>query len=424
MPPRYIWSQRIPIVRSPRMTNSPIMKIAKLFRNKDGNFAILAALMLPVLFVSGSIAIDTTNALSMKFRLQNAADSAALATTSQLAEGTITESQAIAYATNFFNGQVSGDANAYDGFSATPTVTFTKSGTGSKTVWNVHVAVLGSQKTTGMANFIGRDTIDITINGVSESARDGSNPLSMMLVLDRSGSMDWSSGRTTSSTVPKYCTRWEYKYYKGWVKETYQCGTETVVVDVPKIDVLKEAVADLTAHIEESDPTNEYARMGAVAYNSETSNSDKQSISWKKSDVTDFADGLNANGGTNSEDAMKWGYQQVTSATEINAHFSKNGSKAPSTFIVFMTDGENSTGSNYWNDYADKQTLYYCTQAKAKGVTIFSVAFQAPTRGKSLLSSCASGSGYYYDADSADELKKAFKDIGEEAVKLITRLTR
>jgi Flp pilus assembly protein TadG len=405
------------------MFNSTIMKIARLLRTNDGNFTILAALMLPVLIVGGSLAIDTSNALSMKVRLQNAADSAALATTSQLAEEQIVESQAISYATNFFNAQISSDTQAFDGFSATPTVTLSKTGSGKKTVWKVDVAVLGSQNTSAMGRFVGRDTIDVQINGTSESARDGSNPLSMMLVLDRSGSMDWSSGRTTSSTVPKYCNRWVYSYYKGWTQETYQCGTRTVEVDVPKIDVLKEAVADLTAHIEESDPTNEYARMGAVAYNSETGSGDKQSISWKKSDVTTFANSLEATGGTNSEDAMKWGYEQITSPTEINAHYSKNGSKVPSTFIVFMTDGENSTGSSYWNNYADSQTLSYCTKAKDKGVMIFTVAFQAPDRGKQLLSSCASGSGFYYTADSADELKKAFKDIGEEAVKLVTRLT-
>ena len=346
------------------MTNWPIMKIAGLLRNKDGNFAMMAALLLPVLIGAGSLAIDTSNALSMKVRLQNAADSAALATTSQLAEEKIVESEAVAYATNFFNVQVSGDTDSFSGFSATPTVTLSKSGTGKKTVWKVDVAVVGSQETSALARFAYKETIDVTINSTSESARDGSNPLSMMLVLDRSGSMDWASGRTTTETRTKYCTRWEYSHYHGWQKETYKCGTETVEVDVPKIEVLKEAVADLTAHIEESDPTNEYARMGAVAYNSQTTNSDKQSISWDKSDVTDFANSLNATGGTNSEYAMKWGYEQVTSSTEINAHYSKNGSKVPSTFIVFMTDGENSTGSSYWDNYADSQTLKYCTKAK------------------------------------------------------------
>lgn len=405
------------------MFNSTIMKIEKLLRAADGNFAMLGALLLPVLIIGGSLALDTTNALSMKVRLQNAADSAALATTSQLAEEKIVESQAKDYATNFFTAQISGDAASFDGFSATPTVTLTKTGSGKTTVWKVDVTVVGSQKSSAMGRFAGRETIDVTINGTSESARDGSNPLSMVLVLDRSGSMDWSSGRTTTAIIPKYCKKWVYDREDGWIRETYQCGTETVVTDVPKIDVLKEAVADLTAHIAESDPTNEYARMGAVAYNSETKDSDKQSISWTKSDVTEFANSLNATGGTNSEDAMKWAYDKVTSTTEINAHYSKNGSKKPSTFIVFMTDGENSTGSSYWNNFADRKTLEHCTSAKNEEVTIFTVAFQAPQRGKELLSSCASGSSYYYTADSADELKQAFKDIGEEAVQTVTRLT-
>lgn len=405
------------------MFNSTIMKIAKLLRTEDGNFTMLAALMLPVLIVGGSLALDTSNALSMKVRLQNAADSAALATTSQLADENITESQAKDYATKFFTAQISSDVNSFEGFTATPTVTVSKSGSGKKIVWKVDVAVVGSQQTTVMARFAGKNTIDVSINGTSESARDGSNPLSMMLVLDRSGSMDWSSGRTTTTTVPKYCTRWKYSRYKGWYEESYQCGTRTVEVDVPKIDVLKEAVADLTGHIAESDPTDEYARMGAVAYNSDTRDSDKQSISWNKSDIITFANSLEATGGTNSEDAMAWAADQVTKPTEINAHYSKNGTKKPHKFIVFMTDGENSTGSSYWDNYADRKTLEHCTSAKNNEVKIFTVAFQAPQRGKELLSACASGNDFYYTADSADELKQAFKDIGEEAVQMVTRLT-
>ena len=401
------------------MSRSLIMsKIAELLRNNDGNFAIMAGILVPIVFMAGSLAIDTTNGLSMKSHLQNAADSAALATTSQLAEENIVESEAIAYATNFFNGQVSNDASTFGGFTATPTVTLAQSGTGNTIVWTINVSATGTAETSALANFLGRDTMNVTVNGTSESARDGSNPLSMMLVLDRSGSMSWDSGRTTTETVAVYCSSG-----KGKKKTTYQCGTTTEEVDVPKIDVLKEAVAELTEHIEESDPTNEYARMGAVSYNSETNDSDKESITWTKSDVIDFANDLDADGGTNSEDAMKWAYQQVTSTTEINAHKSKNGSSSPATFIVFMTDGENSTGSDYWNDYADKQTLVYCTKAKDEGVIIFTVAFQAPTAGKELLSSCASSSSNYYDAESADELTEAFQDIGEEAVKLVTRLT-
>ncbi|KGF70787.1 hypothetical protein LL06_03290 [Hoeflea sp. BAL378] len=397
------------------MTSTPTTtRIRKLLRNTDGNFAMMASILVPVIFIAGSLVLDTTNALSMKTGLQNAADSAALATTSQLAEGTITEDQAVAYATKFFTGQVSDDAQQFDGFTAVPTVKLTKTGSGAKTAWKVEVVVLASQKTTGLARFIGKDNIDVAVSATSESARDGSNPLSMMLVLDHSGSMSYASGRTKSVTVPKYCGSWWWQY---------ECGTTTEEVDVPKIDVLKEAVANLTAHIQESDPTNEYARMGAVAYNNKTNSSDKLNLSWTKSKVTDFANALIAEGGTNSEAAMKWGFDQITDPGEVTEHFTKNKSKSPKTFIVFMTDGKNETGSDWGDDQADKKTKEHCQSAKDKKVLVFTVAFQAPQRGKNLLKACASGDSYYYDAESADELTKAFKDIGEEAVKQVTRLT-
>lgn len=407
------------------MAKSLMMQnIAKLIRNTDGNFAMMASILVPVVFIAGSLALDTTNALSMKTRLQNAADSAALATTSQLAEGAITEAEAIAYATKFFNGQIADDANAFDGFAATPTIKLTKSGAGAMTIWKVSVDVHGSQKTTGMAKIVGKDTIDVAINATSESAHDGSNPISMMLVLDRSGSMQWASGRTTTTTVPKYCTQWVWKR-KAWREETYECGTTTQVIDVPKMDVLKEAVANLVDHISASDPNNEYARMGAVAYNIETKYSDKFDLRWNKSQVTAFANGLDATGGTNSADAMEWAYQGVTGPGEINEHYSKNGSKKPSKFIVFMTDGENDFGrGNEWKtEEADRKTKETCQAAKNKEVTIFAVAFQAPERGQKLLKACATDNGKYYDAQSADDLLKAFTDIGKEAAKSVTRLT-
>ncbi|MEQ8740754.1 MAG: TadE/TadG family protein [Hoeflea sp.] len=390
------------------------LRFRDILNQEGGNFAMLAGILVPVVFVAGSLAIDTTNALSMKTQLQNAADSAALATTTQLAEGTITEAEAKDYATAFFNGQVAEATRNFDAFSVVPTVTITQTGTGKKTVWNVEVAAVGSQNSSALAKIAGKDSLDVTISATSQSARDASNPISMMLVLDHSGSMGWASGRTTQETRPRYC---------GWGWYRYQCGTETYDVDVPKIEVLKEAVGKLVNHIAEADPDDQYARIGAVGYNNQTVYSDKFNITWDKPQVTAFDNGLSANGGTYSVDAMKWAYEQETGVGEVNAHYSKNGSKDPSKFIVFMTDGKNETGSPSGDAYADRMTKEHCKSAKDAGTTIFAVAFQAPPEGQSLLKGCASGNSFYYDAQSADELTKAFEAIGEEAVKLTTRLT-
>jgi Flp pilus assembly protein TadG len=61
-------------------------KFTQLLENNKGNFAIMAALTVPVVFIAASLAVDTTNAMSMKIRLQNAVDSAALATSTRLAQ--------------------------------------------------------------------------------------------------------------------------------------------------------------------------------------------------------------------------------------------------------------------------------------------------------------------------------------------------
>jgi hypothetical protein len=85
-----------------------------------------------------------------------------------------------------------------------------------------------------------------------------SNPLSMMLVLDRSGSMELGLRPDDDPTPgPRYC---------GWGWYRYQCGTDhAVMVDVPKIDVLKEAVGQAgRPHRRSPIRTDEYARIGAV----------------------------------------------------------------------------------------------------------------------------------------------------------------
>eukprot|EP01036_Dinobryon_divergens_P037035 gene37035-48350_t len=54
---------------------------------------------------------------------------------------------------------------------------------------------------------------------------------------------------------------------------------------------------------------------------------------------------------------------------------------------------------------------------------VFSVAFMAPSKGRSLLQYCASSTSNYYDAQNAAELVAAFKEIGDKAVQASTRLT-
>ena len=85
------------------------------WKDKSGNFVIMFALSAPVMLVGLAITVDYSNAVTMNQRVQAAADSAALAATTAMANSitngtplTVTQAQTIA--TNFFNSNAPAQA--------------------------------------------------------------------------------------------------------------------------------------------------------------------------------------------------------------------------------------------------------------------------------------------------------------------------
>ncbi|WP_416368872.1 pilus assembly protein TadG-related protein [Tritonibacter mobilis] len=58
----------------------------------------------------------------------------------------------------------------------------------------------------------------------------------------------------------------------------------------------------------------------------------------------------------------------------------------------------------------DARTLDICEAAKAKGVVVFTIGFEAPSRGQEVLQACASSASHYYDVDGL-EISDAFASI-------------
>jgi Flp pilus assembly protein TadG len=364
------------------MTSSSMKsKLKNLIRRSDGNFAMLAALVVPVLFMAGSLALDTTNSMSLKVRLQNAADSAALATVTRLSqEESFSHADAKAFAAKFLKGQVEEDMPAFSNMSIEPVITITTESKDGQTLWRVAISLTGKLDATPMSRIWGQDKLYVGVAGTAESGTsETKGSFSMTLVLDQSGSMGWNLG------------------------------------GLRKIDVLKTAVGGLVDQVKKADPTREYVRLGASSYNTTLTGS--QNAVWNPEKVRTFVDALPATGGTDSTDAFKWAYDEVNHQQEINQHFKRSG-QVPEKYIVFMTDGDNNYSS------ADSSTKILCDQAKADGVQVYTVAFAAPLRGKQLLSYCATSPDYFFDASNAAELISAFKSIGIKASKIVSRLTQ
>lgn len=87
-----------------------------------------------------------------------------------------------------------------------------------------------------------------------------------------------------------------------------------------------------------------------------------------------------------------------------------NGNPVSRAHEVYIYSGE-----------LDMQTRAICDAAKAKKMTIYAVAFSAPSRGRELMSYCASSPAHYYEVN-VDDIVLAFEAIGRNINQL--RLTQ
>jgi Flp pilus assembly protein TadG len=427
-----------------------ISLLRRLAHDRGGNFGIMTAVLLPVLLGAAGMALDVTNAMERKGRIQGLADSAALAAATAMAssETSMTDAEAEAMAKSYFIGQALQDYEA-EGASkeeiaerklaltaatAVKATTIKKSNTAES--YEVRMTADVNVALNGMTSLLGMKTMKVAVDSYAQSGREG-NALSMYLVLDESGSMAYDT-TTVNQAQPT-------KQVQKTKKETYSCPVwgnpyRTCTRDVTyyvtetnyitKMASLKAAAATMFAELKKADPTNELIRLGADSYTHETMA--QETMSWGTAKVASYvkklpdtpAGGTDASGAmTNALNALK-----TSNATEKSAQNGKNNTSF-ARFIVLMTDGEMTGFSNKWDESIDKKVRNLCNQAKAdkdangNGIKIYTIAFMAPEMGKALLGNCASGDDYYYQPNDMNSLVQTFGDIARKAAATGTRLT-
>ncbi len=164
-----------------------------------------------------------------------------------------------------------------------------------------------------------------------------------------------------------------------------------------------------------------------------------------RQDVEDAVDGLVASGNTNIAEGAAWGWRVLSPNLpfmEGRAYDDQENRKV----LIVMTDGDNVVasktqhnrsvyaaygfgaqdrlGTTYtqsgYNTAVNAKTLAACTNAKAEGITVFTVAFgtNISATGLSLLRQCASTNDNAYIASDENALIQAFQTIGREIAKL------
>ncbi len=74
-------------------------------------------------------------------------------------------------------------------------------------------------------------------------------------------------------------------------------------------------------------------------------------------------------------------------------------------------------GSYHGRNVKDAQLASICDAAKAEGITIYTIGFEAPSAGRTALRNCASSPAHYFDANGLN-LADAFSAIAREIAKL------
>lgn len=388
--------------------------------DRAGNIAMTFALVSVPLLAAIGASIDYAQLVNSQRHLQDAIDAAAVAGAASMVAGKHTDTTVKDYALNFVAAQLSTTLSDTELAQLKTNLAVTSTTTGSGSVKTYTLKVSGGYTTnlSPFANFMGYGNMPVAGVSTTQSQSVSKNAMSMYLVLDRSGSMSFVTDTVKDANVKcQNYTSSNWGYYPNLTK-TKPCY-------VNKISALKQAAASLFDELdllENKDTTDTVLRLGGVSFND--SMQTPQSIAWGTSSMRTYVNNLPdyPTGGTDMTDGMAQALSALSASSESTAHTTA-GNSSFSKFIVLMTDGENTGNSATWNPALDTETLATCVSARNAGITIYTVAFMAPSNGEALLQACAGVTSNYYSANDMSSLIAAFAEIGVKAAKQSTRIT-
>lgn len=113
---------------------------------------------------------------------------------------------------------------------------------------------------------------------------------------------------------------------------------------------------------------------------------------------------------------------------QTDGYYNSYGRLSDNRLNMVMPGGVPPTSSNMASAYAatalDTLTLQICSAIKAKGITIYTIAFQAAagSDAETVLKGCATDTAHYYNTNTGTDISNAFSSIGQQLHS--TRLTQ
>jgi Flp pilus assembly protein TadG len=138
----------------------------------------------------------------------------------------------------------------------------------------------------------------------------------------------------------------------------------------------------------------------------------------------DYPDGGNDNDAVQLDYADLWHHIPVAEVEEDLFHRDawEEHENQNSTVNQWRRNTIQATGNLYefwdivdqyvWADEGDRRLRQMCDVAHDQGIVVFSISFEAPTRGQQVMQYCASSDAHYYDVDGID-ISNAFASIAQ-----------
>ena len=144
--------------------------------------------------------------------------------------------------------------------------------------------------------------------------------------------------------------------------------------------------------------------------------------------VLDALNGLTASGETYIPAGLTWGWRALSPEAPFTGGAAYDAEKEGvpvRKILVLMTDGANTKSPTYPShdgldgEVSDSLTSELCTNIKATGIELYTVAFEVSDDDtKTLLRSCASSTKNFFDAESSESLRMAFVNIAKDVTPL------
>lgn len=141
-----------------------------------------------------------------------------------------------------------------------------------------------------------------------------------------------------------------------------------------------------------------------------------------RTSLSNYISGLDAGGYTAGHLGVAWSWYLISE--NWNSIFTGTG--APLDYnepdsvkaVILMTDGSFNTEIFPEQGDSATQARALCTNMKAKGIKVYSVAMQAPTAGQQVLRDCATNDDFYFNAQSRQDLIDAYNEIAQSIADL------